>query len=130
MSDKQDDLRDEPPSRSSSGSSARSASERIRDLNDQFRRTLHGGKVLVTAGVAALGDERVRTIFRRVTEFDCFTPDNDPHGERDFGNFDDGGGRLFWKIDYYDERMEHGSEDPADPDRTCRVLTIMLASEY
>jgi hypothetical protein len=37
---------------------------------------------------------------------------------------------LFWKIDYYHERMEHGSKDPADPDQTCRVLIVMLASEY
>ena len=59
-----------------------------------------------------------------------FTPDNDPHGERDFGVFEHNGERISWKIYYYAPDMEHGSEDPSDPAQTVRVLTIMLASEY
>ncbi len=62
--------------------------------------------------------------------FDAFTPDNDPHGERDFGSFEHEGERIFWKIDYYDRSLQFGSEDPSDPRQTRRVLTIMLASEY
>ncbi len=31
---------------------------------------------------------------------------------------------------YYDANVEFGSEDPADPTKTTRVLTIMLTSEY
>ena len=62
--------------------------------------------------------------------FDAFTEDNDPHGEHDFGAFDHAGHRIFWKIDYYDQSLEFGSENPADPAKTTRVLTIMLADEY
>jgi len=37
---------------------------------------------------------------------------------------------VFWKIDAYDSELRFGSDDPADPAVTRRVLTIMLASEY
>ena len=62
--------------------------------------------------------------------FDAFTSDNDPHGERDFGSFAICGEHLFWKIDYYDQGLRFGSEDPSDPAVTRRIMTIMLASEY
>jgi len=52
------------------------------------------------------------------------------HGEHDFGSFDYCGERIFWKIDYYDRECRYGSENPADPEQTTRVLTIMLAKEY
>ena len=51
------------------------------------------------------------------------------HGELDFGSFTQQGRKLFWKIDTYDAACEFGSEDPADPTKTTRVLTIMLAEE-
>ncbi len=62
--------------------------------------------------------------------FSDFTPENDPHGEHDFGSFAVAGRKFFFKIDYFDAAMEFGSEDPADPAKTTRVLTIMLAEEY
>jgi hypothetical protein len=35
-----------------------------------------------------------------------------------------------WKIDYFDLKLELGSDDPADPAATVRVLTVLLPSEY
>ena len=67
---------------------------------------------------------------RRVATFSELTADNDPHGEHDFGSFEIAGRKFFWKIDAYDAKMEFGSEDPSDPVKTTRVLTIMLAEEY
>ena len=84
----------------------------------------------MTRGVADLDMEHVLAINSEVQSFDAFTMDNDPYGERDFGAVDYEGERIFWKIDYYAPDMMHGSEDPSDPSKTVRVLTIMLASEY
>ena len=103
---------------------------KIRDLNDAFRRTGDGGRIFFTAGVSALGVAFSHQALALVQRFDAFTPDNDPHGEHDFGSFDHNGHKLFWKIDCYDAACKYGSEDPADPAQTTRVLTIMLAEEY
>jgi hypothetical protein len=104
--------------------------ERIAALNDQLRHTFWGGKVMTTLAVNALPDNRRAELFLAVSAYDDFTPDNDPHGERDFGSITMAGKKFFWKISYYDARMEFGSEDPANPDVTTRVLTIMRADEY
>ena len=89
-----------------------------------------GGKVMMTVGIAALRDDIRAKVLNVVRTFDAFTAENDAHDEHDFGNFEVNGRKIFWKIDYYDAAMEFGSEDPADPTKTTRVLTIMLASEY
>jgi hypothetical protein len=103
---------------------------RIRELNDQFRQSLRGGSVFITAGVHALGADRVKAVLIKARDFDTFGQDNDPYGEHDFGSIEDGQERFFWKIDYYDLTLTAGSPDPSDSDRTCRVLTVMLGSEY
>ena len=106
------------------------SAERIRELNDQLRRTFTGGRVVTTAGVAALSEEVKTRVFETLRAFDSFTVDNDPHGEHDFGAFAVNEHQFFWKVEYYDERMKWGSDDPADPAKTTRVLTIMLSDEY
>jgi uncharacterized protein DUF3768 len=105
-------------------------SDQIARLNDAFRTTLQGGKVLMTSGIATLPAETRASILTAVREFNAFTPDNDPHSEHDFGEVEVSGNRCFWKIDYYDATLEHGSENPGDPAVTTRVLTIMLSNEY
>ena len=105
-------------------------SQQVRTLNDQFRMTFHGGKVMMTHGIQDLGDEEVALILLAIQRFDQFTDDNDPHGEHDFGSFKHDGRKVFFKIDYYDRTMEFASADPSDPMVTTRVLTVMLASEY
>lgn len=104
---------------------------RIRVLNDAFRTTLLGGRVIVTQGIASLPVEVQTEVLKAVITFDAFTPDNDPRGEHDFGSFQLAGQTLFWKIDAFSkDDFRFGSPDPGDPDKTSLVLTIMLASEY
>ena len=100
----------------------------VRILNDAFRQSLIGGRLVLTRGIVGRPD--CESILRAVQSFDDFTNDNDPYGERDFGAFATGLEPIFWKIDYYNRDLSAGSEDPSDPEVTTRVLTIMLASEY
>lgn len=105
-------------------------SKAIRELNDKFRTSFVGGRIVVTAGVAALSEHKLLALLQSVRSFDAFSTDNDPYEEHDFGAIDFGDERYFWKIDYYDRSMEAGSENPADPASTTRVLTLMRADEY
>ena len=102
----------------------------IAALNDRFRQTFLGGKVMITSGVIELPEATRARLFAAVMHSDKFEPGNDPYGEHDFGKVVIDGQDFFWKIDYYDHTLNFGSENPADPAITTRVLTIMLASEY
>src|SRR5713101_6384499 len=104
------------------------STEKIRELNDRFRTTMACGRVMLTAGVDALPSDVKAMVIRRVATFSEFNADNDPHSEHDFGSFVLAGRKFFFKIDYFDAAMQFGSEDPADPAKTTRVLTIMLAN--
>lgn len=106
------------------------STDRIRDLNDRFRQSFIGGKVFITEGVRALGPDFESACVEQVQTHRDFTEANDPYSEHDFGSFRVQSRKCFWKIDYYDAEMEWGSENPADPAQTTRVLTIMLAEEY
>jgi hypothetical protein len=103
---------------------------RIAELNDALRSTFQGGRVVMTAGINALADEVKADVLETVRTFSQFDGSNDPHREHDFGAFEQHGLTVFWKVDYYASDMDGGSEDPADPEKTTRVLTIMRAEEY
>jgi hypothetical protein len=104
--------------------------ERIRALNDDLRRSHSGGLVVLTAGIQALGADLVRKIDDAVAAFTEFDNDNDPYGEHDFGSVTVCDQVVFFKIDYFDLDLLNLSPDPADPDVTRRVMTLMLAEEY
>ena len=104
--------------------------EQIARLNDLLRKTGTGGTVVITQGVRRITGFDAEALAEALANYDGFDADNDPHGERDFGDLTLFGYNLLFKIDYFDPRMEFGSDDPADAKATCRVLTVLLASEW
>jgi hypothetical protein len=105
--------------------------ERIAKLNDELRCNGVGGQILITRGVHALTGSDVSELLKALAAFADFDADSDPHGERDFGVFDFKDVELLWKIDNYcGSDLTVGSDDPADPSVTHRVLTVLLAEEY
>jgi len=102
----------------------------IRDLNDAFRKTGIGGRIMLTIGIRELGERAVQEVIEKIRKFSDFNENNDPHGEHDFGSITHNGIKVLWKVDYYDRSLEFGSPDPSDASITTRVMTIMCADEY
>ena len=102
----------------------------IARLNDAFRKSFTGGRVVLSAGIAALPSVARAALIAAVRGFNHFDANNDPHGEHDFGAVTVTGYRGFWKIDTYDLSLRCASPNPADPSVTTRVLTVMLVEEY
>lgn len=104
--------------------------QKIRALNDALRVSGRGGRVVITAGIAALPPDQIAMILTAVAMFDEFDESNDPQGEHDCASLTAAGEGVIWRIDYYDATLTAHSADPADPIATMRVLTIMRGDEY
>lgn len=102
----------------------------IAALNDAFRRSFSGGRVVLSAGIAGLPSVARAALIAAVRGFDRFDADDDPHGEHDSGVVTVAGYRCCWKIDCYDISLSFASPDSTDPAVTVRMLTVMLAEEY
>ena len=71
----------------------------IKTLNDTFRQTFTGGRVMLTAGINAKSKDDIARILSKVRQFNHFTEANDPYNEHDFGSFDYNGEMIYFKID-------------------------------
>ena len=91
------------------------APSRIAALNDALRQTGMGGRVMLTAGVAALPLDQRAGVIAAVQDFDAFSPNNDLHDEHDFGILRYAEHRFIFRIDYYDQQLRGHSPYPADP---------------
>lgn len=104
--------------------------EQIARLNDTLRKTGQGGTIVFTSGLTNVSGFDAAVLMDALANYAAFDADNDPHGERDFGDLTLFGYDLLWKIDYYDPQLEFGSNDPANASITKRVLTVLLAREW
>ena len=107
----------------------------VAQANDRFRKSWGAdpavpGRIVATCGVAAHGADFGLLALLAIMSFDAFTADNDPYGWHDFASLMVDGIELFWKIDLMDGAYEYGADQPEDPARTRRLLTILLPSEW
>jgi Protein of unknown function (DUF3768) len=102
----------------------------IADMNDAFRRSLIGGRVVLTAGIRALPQKMQAAIIEQLRSFEEFDADNDPDGYHNGGRFEHCGRTILWHIDLDERGYYWYKPDPADPAQHTFVLTIFLAEEY
>ncbi len=114
----------------------------IRQQNDAYRKTIGlsiqdvdwdntpRGRCVMTQGFSSLDMFDKFEALNRLRNFNDFNYENDPYSEHDLGAFKVNQHDIIWKINYYSNDLEDGSEDPSNPDITIRVLTMMLANEY
>jgi hypothetical protein len=89
-------------------------------LNDQLRTTFKGGRVQMTPGVYQLDDRLRGRALSVLAKYNKFAADS----EHDWGTFIFAGFSFEWRIEYRDKDGTGISPDPADPDKTLRVLTL------
>jgi uncharacterized protein DUF3768 len=98
---------------------------RLIELNDQLRTTFKGGRVQMTRDVYDLDDRlRGRALFA-MSRYRNFDADN----EHDWGVFIFAGYAFEWRIEYRNSDDTGISADPADPQRTFRVLTLYTTND-
>ena len=109
--------------------------EQIAKLNDRCRQGFDRTALVVMTRTClatfASDDPAARIVAqaRMMGAVRAYTFPADGHPDRDRGDFDLDGIRVYFVIDYYDATLEYGSEDPADASITTRVLTIMLRED-
>ena len=98
---------------------------KIIELNDRLRTTFNGGRVQMTRGVYHLNAQirgRALYVMSRYKKFD-------EGSEHDCGVFIFAGYSFEWRIEYRAKDGTGISRDPADPEKTFRVLTLYAIND-
>lgn len=102
----------------------------IATLKYELRKDGTGGSISITRGVTSIEGADREALLAALAAFDSFDLNDGPHGGRDFGDLTMWNTELLLKLDYNAPGLCFGSNDPADPAVTHRVLTIMLPEEW
>jgi hypothetical protein len=94
-------------------------------LNDQLRTTFKGGRVQMTRSVYDLDDRLRGRALAVLAQYNKFHADS----RHDWGTFIFAGYSFEWRIEYRGKDGVGHSPDPADPDRTMRVLTLYVTED-
>ena len=97
---------------------------RERQANDSFRRSLTGGRLILTQKVAALDPDVQAALLRQVVKFESFDHDVPEH---DLGVVEAMGYRVWFKIDSFTRSSDISSRLPIDSEKT---LTILYPDEW
>jgi hypothetical protein len=89
-------------------------------LNDQLRTSFKGGRVQMTPSIYELDDRLRGRALAVLARYHKFHPDS----QHDWGTFIFAGFSFEWRIEYRSKEGAGISPDPADPDKTLRVLTL------
>ena len=94
--------------------------DKVVALNDELRTTFKGGRIQMSRSVYELDDRlrgRALAVLARYNTFD-------PASEHDCGVFIFAGFAFEWRIESRGKDGVGHSPDPADPEKTLRVLTL------
>lgn len=98
---------------------------KIIELNDQLRTTFKGGRVQMTSGVYKLDPQLRGRAFSVMARYNKFDHDS----EHNRGVFIFAGYSFEWRIEYRAIDGTGPSPNPADPDKTLRVLTLYAVDD-
>jgi hypothetical protein len=96
-------------------------------LNDGLRRVLYDGGVILSPGIAALGEEAIGYIANAITTFDDFCNLTDPSSVFHRGTFDFEGKSVAFKIQRYP--LDFDSVDSEEITSGHRIIIIKLTGE-
>ena len=99
--------------------------DKIIKLNDRLRATFKGGQVRLSRTVYDLDAQLRGRALHVLSRYNKFDDDS----EHDWGIFIFAGYSFEWRIEYRDKGGSGVSPDPADPEKTFRVLTLYAASD-